>query len=82
MSGGPNPSAMPFPIAADPDESRIGRDGDDFDLRWRRHRVGDDDFSLRRSARHGRGLLDINRAVAIDHLAFHAAREKRQRGGY
>jgi hypothetical protein len=29
----------------------------------------------------GRWLLDINRAVAIDHLTFHAAAKKRQAGG-
>jgi hypothetical protein len=51
-------------------------------LRWRRRGIFDDDFSLRRrSIRSGRGLLDINRAVAINDLTFNAAGKKRQRGG-
>jgi hypothetical protein len=82
MSTRPNPASTPFPTAADPDEGRIGRDGNDFDLQRRRRGVFDDDFSLRRrSIRSGRGLLDINRAVAINDLTFNATGKKRQRGG-
>jgi hypothetical protein len=45
-------------------------------LRRRRFaRLFDDDFAA------GRRFLDINRAVAIDHLAFHATGKKWQRGG-
>jgi hypothetical protein len=63
-------------ITSDPHESWIGRRRPDFNLRrWRLARLFDDNFSA------GRRLLDINRAVAIDHLPFHAAREKRQADG-
>ncbi len=75
MSTGPNPAATPFPIAANPDESRIGRDGNNFDLRWRRRgRFVHDNFGIW-------WWLSINRAVTINDLAFHATSEKRQRGG-
>jgi hypothetical protein len=73
MSGGPDPSSTPFPTAANPDKSRIGRNGLDFDLRRRRGRVFDDD-------RVGRGglLHDDNTA----RLRFdNAAREQGQAGG-
>jgi hypothetical protein len=69
MSGGPNPTPAPFPTAADPDESRVGRHRDDFNLR---RRVFDDD-------RAGRGglLHDDNAA----RLAFdNAAREQGHAG--
>lgn len=76
MAVEPNPSPAPFPNAAHPDISRVGRSRPEFDLRrWRFARLLHHDFGIRRR------LLDVNRAVAIDHVAFHAAREKRQRGG-
>jgi|ERR1022692_1648935 hypothetical protein len=62
----PDPTATPFPTAANPDERRVGRDGNHFNLRWRRRGVLDDDFGLRR------GLLDIDWAVAINDLTLHA----------
>jgi hypothetical protein len=36
VSANPNPAAAPFPNAANPDESRVGGDRNDFDLRLRR----------------------------------------------
>jgi hypothetical protein len=74
----PDPAPAPFPTAANPNESRIRSRSDDFDLRRRRRGVFYGYFSLRRRAR--RGLLDINRTVAINDLSFHAAGKERQRG--
>lgn len=75
MATCPDPAATPFPTATDPDKRRVRGDGNDFNLRrWRRSRFGHDDVTARR-------LLDINRAVAIDYLAFDAAGEQRQAGG-
>ena len=36
MSAHPDPASAPFPNAANPDESRVGRDRNDLDLRRRR----------------------------------------------
>src|ERR1019366_3418388 len=70
----PDPAAVPFPTTAEPDESWIGRDRDDFYLRRGRFaRLVPPDGSAWR--RH------INRAVTIDHLTFHAAGKQRQAGG-
>ncbi len=74
MSASPNPASAPFPIAADPDESRIGSDWNHFDLRWWWRGVFNNDFGIWRR-------LSINRTVAINDLAFHATGKKRQRGG-
>jgi hypothetical protein len=76
MSTAPNPAVMPLPTAANPIKSRIGRHRDYFDLRrgrfgWLDH----DDVTA------GRRLLDSDRAVAIDDLAFDATGDERQRGG-
>jgi hypothetical protein len=83
MAADPNPAPTPIPKAINPDESRVGGDWSDFDLRRRRFAgLFHHDFGIwRRSDWRGRGLLDINRAVAIDHPAFHAAGQKRQRSG-
>ena len=59
MTALPIPVAPPSPIAANPDEIRAGRYGDDFRHRWRR-RLAYDDFPA------GRGGLAINDAFAID----------------
>lgn len=74
MSAHPNPLAAPFPNAANPDESRVGSDRNNFDLRWRRFaRLCHDDFLGGRRLLHNHGAA---------RLAFDdAAREQRQAGG-
>ena len=67
MSAGQDPTATLFSTATHPDESGIGSGGNNLHLR-RRRRVGGDDFDCQR-----RRGLHMDRAVAIDHLAFHAA---------
>jgi hypothetical protein len=83
VAANPNPLPAPFPNTVNPNEGRVRGDRPDFNLRKRRFAgLLHHDFGIRRrSGWRGRGLLDINRAVSIDHPAFHAAAQKRQRGG-
>ena len=77
MATDPDPVVVPFPAAVNPkpDIQRAGRNGDDLILRrWRCGRFIHDGSVRWR-------LLHINRAVAIDHLAFHAAGQQGQAGG-
>jgi hypothetical protein len=70
----PDPASAPFPVAADPDESRVGPRRNDLDLHWWRFAgLFHDDFIGSNGFPH-----DDNAA----RLAFdNAAREKRQHGG-
>jgi hypothetical protein len=82
VAANPDPPVAPFPIAANPDESRIGRRRNNFDLRRWRCGLIHDNFGIRRGIRRRRrGLLDINRTVAINDLTFHAAAKQWQRNG-
>lgn len=74
MSANPNPAALPFPRAANPDKRRVGRRRGNFNLRRRRRaRLFHDDFGIRRR------LLHNNDAAWL--TCDDATRKQRQAGG-